>query len=86
MLENKLATLQRVMAETQEASESSWQALIDEDRLLSRLEVSTPGFFMREVFHLIASALVLLSDVYVTVNAANNNPQTPTSYDIYVFP
>ncbi|XP_066285591.1 sarcolemmal membrane-associated protein-like isoform X8 [Branchiostoma lanceolatum] len=39
MLENKLATLQRVMAETQEASESSWQALIDEDRLLSRLEV-----------------------------------------------
>ncbi|XP_019643699.1 PREDICTED: sarcolemmal membrane-associated protein-like, partial [Branchiostoma belcheri] len=39
MLENKLAMLQRVMSETQEASQSSWQALIDEDRLLSRLEV-----------------------------------------------
>ncbi|MBN3283589.1 SLMAP protein, partial [Polyodon spathula] len=39
MLEQKLATLQRLQASTQEASESSWQALIDEDRLLSRLEV-----------------------------------------------
>ncbi|XP_053303360.1 sarcolemma associated protein a isoform X8 [Pleuronectes platessa] len=39
MLEQKLATLQRLLSSTQEASESSWQALIDEDRLLSRLEV-----------------------------------------------
>ncbi|XP_061747784.1 sarcolemma associated protein a isoform X7 [Nerophis ophidion] len=39
MLEQKLATLQRLLVNTQEASESSWQALIDEDRLLSRLEV-----------------------------------------------
>nr|XP_057910825.1 sarcolemma associated protein a isoform X4 [Doryrhamphus excisus] len=39
MLEQKLATLQRLLATTQEASENSWQALIDEDRLLSRLEV-----------------------------------------------
>ncbi|XP_078399692.1 sarcolemma associated protein a isoform X15 [Cetorhinus maximus] len=39
MLEQKLATLQRLLANTQEASDSSWQALIDEDRLLSRLEV-----------------------------------------------
>ena len=39
MLEQKLATLQRLLANTQEASENSWQALIDEDRLLSRLEV-----------------------------------------------
>ncbi|MCJ8744553.1 hypothetical protein PDJAM_G00120030 [Pangasius djambal] len=39
MLEQKLATLQRLLASTQEASVSSWQALIDEDRLLSRLEV-----------------------------------------------
>ncbi|XP_014857166.1 PREDICTED: sarcolemmal membrane-associated protein isoform X4 [Poecilia mexicana] len=39
MLEQKLATLQRLLSTTQEASESSWQALIDEDRLLSRLEV-----------------------------------------------
>ncbi|KAM8868390.1 sarcolemma associated protein a isoform 8-T8 [Synchiropus picturatus] len=39
MLEQKLATLQRLLASTQEASENSWQALIDEDRLLCRLEV-----------------------------------------------
>ncbi|XP_055773796.1 sarcolemmal membrane-associated protein-like isoform X4 [Salvelinus fontinalis] len=39
MLEQKLATLQCLLATTQEASESSWQALIDEDRLLTRLEV-----------------------------------------------
>ncbi|XP_037830977.1 sarcolemma associated protein a isoform X5 [Kryptolebias marmoratus] len=39
MLEQKLASLQRLLTTTQEASESSWQALIDEDRLLSRLEV-----------------------------------------------
>ncbi|KAM6928455.1 sarcolemma associated protein a isoform 1-T1 [Xenentodon cancila] len=39
MLEQKLATLQRLLTTTQDASESSWQALIDEDRLLSRLEV-----------------------------------------------
>ncbi|XP_078517690.1 sarcolemmal membrane-associated protein isoform X6 [Lissotriton helveticus] len=38
MLEQKLATLQRLLANTQDASDSSWQALIDEDRLLSRLE------------------------------------------------
>ncbi|XP_069062576.1 sarcolemmal membrane-associated protein isoform X2 [Pleurodeles waltl] len=38
MLEQKLATLQRLLASTQDASDSSWQALIDEDRLLSRLE------------------------------------------------
>ncbi|XP_071807513.1 uncharacterized protein [Asterias amurensis] len=39
MLEQKLAGLQRLLTSTQEASENSWQALIDEDRLLSRLEV-----------------------------------------------
>ncbi|KAM4588426.1 sarcolemma associated protein a isoform 3-T3 [Odontesthes bonariensis] len=39
MLEQKLASLQRLLTNTQKASESSWQALIDEDRLLSRLEV-----------------------------------------------
>ncbi|XP_071612009.1 sarcolemmal membrane-associated protein isoform X32 [Heliangelus exortis] len=39
MLEQKLATLQRLLAVTQDASDTSWQALIDEDRLLSRLEV-----------------------------------------------
>nr|XP_033781750.1 sarcolemmal membrane-associated protein isoform X25 [Geotrypetes seraphini] len=39
MLEQKLATLQRLLACTQEASNTSWQALIAEDRLLSRLEV-----------------------------------------------
>ncbi|KAL5014637.1 hypothetical protein ScPMuIL_008907 [Solemya velum] len=39
MLEQKLSTLQQLVHNTQEASESGWQALIDEDRLLSRLEV-----------------------------------------------
>ena len=39
LLENKLATLQRLLQNTQEASDTGWQAFIDEDRLLSRLEV-----------------------------------------------
>ncbi|XP_061187417.1 sarcolemmal membrane-associated protein-like isoform X4 [Saccostrea echinata] len=39
MLEQKLGTLQQLVDNTQEASENGWQALIDEDRLLSRLEV-----------------------------------------------
>lgn len=39
MLEQKLSALQDLVQHTQEASENGWQALIDEDRLLSRLEV-----------------------------------------------
>ncbi|XP_071960335.1 uncharacterized protein [Antedon mediterranea] len=39
MLEQKLAMLQRVVRNTQDSSETSWQALIDEERLLSRLEL-----------------------------------------------
>uniref|UniRef100_A0A914VGV3 FHA domain-containing protein n=1 Tax=Plectus sambesii TaxID=2011161 RepID=A0A914VGV3_9BILA len=39
MLEHKLSTLQGLLASTQEASENSWQALINEDRLLSRIEM-----------------------------------------------
>ncbi|KAK3792979.1 hypothetical protein RRG08_060672 [Elysia crispata] len=39
MLEQKLLTLQQLVHNTQEASESGWQALIDEDKLLSRLEM-----------------------------------------------
>lgn len=39
MLEQKLSTLQQLLNNTQGASEDGWQALIDEDRLLSRLEV-----------------------------------------------
>ncbi|KAJ9580949.1 hypothetical protein L9F63_023870, partial [Diploptera punctata] len=38
-LEGKLATLQRLVDTTREASETSWRALIDEDRLLSRVEI-----------------------------------------------
>lgn len=38
ILENKLITLQKVMSSTQEASDNGWKALIDEDRLLSRIE------------------------------------------------
>ncbi|GFR60253.1 sarcolemmal membrane-associated protein-like [Elysia marginata] len=39
MLEQKLLSLQQLVHNTQEASESGWQALIDEDKLLSRLEM-----------------------------------------------
>ncbi|CAK8692884.1 unnamed protein product [Clavelina lepadiformis] len=38
MLEQKLALLQRLVITSHDASEKGWQALIDEDRLLSRLE------------------------------------------------
>ncbi|XP_052283993.1 sarcolemmal membrane-associated protein-like isoform X3 [Dreissena polymorpha] len=38
MLEQKLSTLQELVQNTQESAEGGWQALIDEDRLLSRLE------------------------------------------------
>ncbi|XP_036389064.1 sarcolemmal membrane-associated protein-like [Megalops cyprinoides] len=39
MLEQKMSTLQRVLIHTQEATESSWQALVEEDRLLCSVEV-----------------------------------------------
>ncbi|KAK7499905.1 hypothetical protein BaRGS_00008753 [Batillaria attramentaria] len=39
MLEQKLSNLQQLVHNTQEAAESGWQALIDEDKLLSRLEM-----------------------------------------------
>lgn len=39
MIENKLSNLQKLIACTDEASESCWKALIDEDRLLTRLEI-----------------------------------------------
>ncbi|KAK3860208.1 hypothetical protein Pcinc_033728 [Petrolisthes cinctipes] len=37
-IESKLATLQRLVSSTQEAATHSWKAMIDEDRLLQRLE------------------------------------------------
>nr|CAD7198668.1 unnamed protein product [Timema douglasi] len=39
LLENKLATLQRLVETTRQASDLGWKSLIDEDRLLSRVEV-----------------------------------------------
>ncbi|XP_076447651.1 uncharacterized protein LOC143284650 isoform X2 [Babylonia areolata] len=39
MLEQKLSSLQQLVLTTQEAAEGGWQALIDEDKLLSRLEM-----------------------------------------------
>jgi outer membrane protein TolC len=39
LLENKLATLQRLVETTRQASDVGWKALIDEDRLLSRVEI-----------------------------------------------
>ncbi|XP_076357385.1 uncharacterized protein LOC143250548 isoform X2 [Tachypleus tridentatus] len=38
ILETKLCTLQRVVTSSQEASDNGWKVLIDEDRLLSRIE------------------------------------------------
>ena len=38
-VENKLATLQRLLDGVQTATDSSWKALVDEDRLLTRLEI-----------------------------------------------
>lgn len=38
IIENKMATLQRVVAGTQEATENNWKAMIEEDRLLNRIE------------------------------------------------
>ena len=37
MLEQKLEYLQGVIRDTQQASNESWQAIIDEDRLLARI-------------------------------------------------
>merc|ERR1711899_147263 len=53
MLENKLALLQRLVGQTGEASEEAWKSLIDEDRLLTRVEIlesqlSTYGKAMTE--------------------------------------
>lgn len=39
MIETKLQALQALISSTQEASQTSWQALIDEDRLLSRIDM-----------------------------------------------
>ncbi|CAD5226100.1 unnamed protein product [Bursaphelenchus xylophilus] len=39
LLKNKLKTLENVLATTREAAETGWQALINEERLLSRIEI-----------------------------------------------
>ncbi|EEC09797.1 conserved hypothetical protein, partial [Ixodes scapularis] len=38
ILQNKMATLLRVVSSTQEATENNWKAMIEEDRLLNRIE------------------------------------------------
>jgi hypothetical protein len=38
MLEQKLEYLQGVIRDTQQASNEGWQAIIDEDRLLARID------------------------------------------------
>merc|ERR1711981_424243 len=53
MLETKLAVLQRLVGRTGTASEEAWKSLIDEDRLLTRVEIlesqlSTYGKAMTE--------------------------------------
>jgi len=39
LLENKLLSLQRLIADTEGASNQGWKALMDEDRLLTRVEI-----------------------------------------------
>lgn len=39
MLENKLSVLQRLVGQTESASSDAWKSLIDEDRLLTRVEI-----------------------------------------------
>lgn len=53
LLETKLAVLQRLVGQTESASNESWKSLIDEDRLLTRVEIlesqlSTYGKSMNE--------------------------------------
>ena len=53
LLETKLAVLQRIVGQTESASMESWKTLIDEDRLLTRVEIlesqlSTYGKSMNE--------------------------------------
>ncbi|XP_077540273.1 uncharacterized protein LOC144152734 isoform X4 [Haemaphysalis longicornis] len=38
IIQNKMATLTRVLTSTQEATENNWKAMIEEDRLLNRIE------------------------------------------------
>ena len=39
LLETKLAVLQRLVGQTEVASSDAWKSLIDEDRLLTRVEI-----------------------------------------------
>ncbi|VDP51482.1 unnamed protein product [Soboliphyme baturini] len=39
VIESKLVAMQTLVSKTQQASENCWQALIDEDRLLSKIEI-----------------------------------------------
>ena len=39
LLETKLAVLQRLVGQTEAASNDAWKSLIDEDRLLTRVEI-----------------------------------------------
>ena len=39
LLETKLAVLQRLVGQTEVASNDAWKSLIDEDRLLTRVEI-----------------------------------------------
>ncbi|MEQ2212125.1 hypothetical protein XENOCAPTIV_025711, partial [Xenoophorus captivus] len=98
MLEQKLATLQRLLTTTQEASESSWQALIDEDRLLSRLEVMGSQLQAYSKAELIAVYLEIFfklkhfdfshvsSHVCLCLSCPSFHLQTPRSFSTHVSP
>ena len=52
-LESKLLSLQRLIGDTEVASSQGWRALMDEDRLLTRLVVFLRGVFI--IFPLLQS-------------------------------
>lgn len=56
ILENKLGSLQRIVNATREAAEVGWTALMEEDRLLTRIEslenqliVSSKVFYYEQI-------------------------------------
>ena len=53
VLETKLGSLQRILNETREAAELGWTALMEEDRLLTRIEsLENQLFISSKVFNL----------------------------------
>ena len=59
MLEQKLEYLQGVIRDTQQASNEGWQAIIDEDRLLARIDALEEQI---RIYHTKVSSILLQRD------------------------